>query len=410
MRAEALKSRPFRLLLVGQSVSGIGDGVVPVALSFAVLDLTGSIRDLGLILAAQSLPLILFVLIGGVWADRLSRRKVMLASDLVRAGVQGTSAVLLLTGGASIWALALLQALYGTARAFFGPAGTGLVLETVEPEHLQSANALMGVGENLASVLGPALGGVLVVAASPGWGLAFDAGAFLLSAFSLQLMSLPDRPIVLRGSALTELREGWHAFASRTWLWTSVAALTLIVTVVFAPLEVLGPAVARAHLGGAGAWAAINTAMGAGAVLGGVAGLRWRPRYPLRAGFLLTLLGEPVLLALLARGELLGLIVAFGLVSGLAATLFNVFWFTALQREIPPGEQSRVSSWDHFGSYALQPLGLALVGPIALAVGTSSTLYAVAILVVLLTGAVLAVPAVRNFQASTAVAPAAVET
>jgi hypothetical protein len=268
----------------------------------------------------------------------------------------------------------------------------------------------MGVGENLASVLGPALGGVLVVAASPGWGLAFDAGAFLLSALSLQLMSLPDRPIVLRRGALTELREGWHAFASRTWLWTSVASLTLIVTVVFAPLEVLGPAVARAHLGGAGAWAAINTAMGAGAVLGGFAGLRWRPRYPLRAGFLLTLLGEPVLLALLARGELLGLIVAFGLVSGLAATLFNVFWFTALQREIPPGEQSRVSSWDHFGSYALQPVGLALVGPIALAVGTSSTLYAVAILVVLLTGAVLAVPAVRNFQASTAEASALLET
>ncbi|HXD55503.1 MAG TPA: MFS transporter [Solirubrobacteraceae bacterium] len=402
MRSRAWSSVPFRLLLVGQGVSSIGDGVAPVALSFAVLDLTGSVRDLGLILAARSLPLIAFVLLGGVLADRFPRKAMMLASEAVRAAVQGASAALLLTGTAHVWELAVLQAIYGAGQAFFGPASTGILPEMVGAEDLQDANGLMGVSENLSSVVGPALGGVLVVAAGAGWGLAFDAAAFLVSAVSLQLMRLPDLTRPERRSAVTEMREGWRAFRSRRWLWTSVAALPLILVVVFAPLDVLGPAVARARLGGAGAWAAISVATGVGAVLGGVAGMRWRPRYPLRTGFLLTILGEPALLFLLARGELLALIVAFALVSGLASTVFNVLWFTALQREIPAEEISRVSSWDHFGSYALQPIGLAIVGPIAIAIGVSATLYAAAGLAVLLTLAVLSVGAVRDFQLSPA--------
>jgi MFS family permease len=397
MRSGALNERSFRLLFAGQGVSSIGDGVVPVALSFAVLDLTGSVQDLGLVLAAQALPLIVFVLIGGVWSDRLPRQRVMLFSDLTRAGVQGACAALLLTGTARIWELAALQALYGLGKAFFGPAATGLVPQTVEPKHLQQANALMGMSENIASIAGPALGGILVVAASPGWGLAFDAGAFLLSAASLRMMSLPTIAFPARQSTIAELREGWRAFKSRRWLWVSVVSLTLIVTLVFAPLDVLGPEVARRHLGGAAAWAAIAATSGIGSLLGGAIGLRWKPRYPLRAGFLLTLAGEPALLALLANGGTLGPIIAFALISGLAATLFNVFWFTALQHEITAEELSRVSSWDHLGTYALTPIGLAAIGPIAIAVGLSTTLYAAAALVVLLTAAVLTMPAVRNF-------------
>ncbi len=404
MRTGAWRNLSFRLLVVGQGVSSIGDGVAPVALSFAVLELTGSVRDLGVILAARSLPLIAFVLVGGVLADRLPRKLMMLSSDLVRAGAQGASAVLLISGTARVWELAVLQALYGAAHAFFGPASTGIVPELVAEEDLQDANSVMGIAENLSLIVGPALGGVLVVAAGAGWGLAFDAAAFLVSALSLQLMRLPDVSRPERRSTLVEMREGWRAFISRKWLWASVAALPLILVVVFSPLEVLGPEVARAHLGGAGAWAAINTAIGVGAVLGGILGFRWRPRFPLRAAFLLTIIGEPALLVLLARAELLPLIVAFGLLSGLAATVFNVLWFTALQREIPAGELSRVSSWDHFGSYALQPIGLALVGPIAIAIGISTTLYLAAGLAVLLTLAVLSVRAVRDFQLSPAAA------
>jgi hypothetical protein len=168
--------------------------------------------------------------------------------------------------------------------------------------------------------------------------------------------------------------------------------------VVSAPFDVLGPEVAKAHLGGAGAWAAISTAMGVGAALGGAVGFRWHPRFPLRAAFLLPLAGEPALLVLLGRHELLGLIVAFGLITGIAYTVFNLLWFTALHREIPAGELSRVSSWDHLGTYALQPLGLALVGPVAIAIGISTTLYLGAGLSIVLTLAVLCVRAVRDFE------------
>ncbi len=400
MSSGAWRSPSFRLLVIGQGVSSVGDGVAPIALSFAVLELTGSIRDLGLVLAARSLPLIVFVLAGGVIADRLPRKAVMMASDLVRAGAQAACAVLLLAGVAHVWELAALQALYGAARAFFGPASTGIVPELVEAEDLQEANSLMGVAENLSTVVGPALGGIVVVAAGSGWGLAFDAAAFVVSAVSLALMRLADVSRPARRSAVAELREGWHAFAGRRWLWTSVAALPLILVVVFAPLDVLGPEVAKAHLGGAGAWAAISTAMGVGAALGGAVGFRWHPRYPLRAAFLLTLAGEPALLLLLARHELLALIIAFGLIAGLTATVFNVLWFTALQREVPANQLSRVSSWDEIGSNLLNPIGLALVGPFALAVGISTTLYIAAGLSVLLTLSVVSVRAVRDFQLS----------
>jgi predicted MFS family arabinose efflux permease len=325
-----------------------------------------------------------------------------MSSDLFRAGAQAACAALLLSGVAHVWELAALQALYGTARAFFGPASTGIVPELVSAGDLQEANSLMGVAENLSTIVGPALGGVVVVAAGAGWGLAVDAVAFVLSALSLQLMRLADVSRPARRSVVAELREGWQAFAGRKWLWASVAALPLILVVVFAPLDVLGPEVARAHLGGAGAWAAISTATGVGAALGGVVGFRWHPRFPLRAAFLLTLAGEPALLLALGRHQLLALIIAFGLISGLAATVFNVLWFTALQREVPAGQLSRVSSWDEIGSNALQPLGLALVGPIAIAIGISTTLYVAAGLAALLTLSVVSIPDVRGFQLSPA--------
>jgi MFS family permease len=398
VRSGALAERPFRLLFIGQGASSVGDGVVTVALAFAVLDLTGSVRDLGFVLAAQVVPLVLFVLLGGVWADRLPRRSVMLGSDLVRAGSQGASAALLLSGSAHIWQLAALQAVYGTARAFFSPAASGLVPEVVAPEHLQQANALMGVSENVAEVVGPALAGVLLVTAGPGWGLAFDGATFLVSAASLQLMRLPPSAVTVgRLGMLRELREGWQAFRSRRWLWVSVSYFTLIIPLEISPLQVLGPQVARTSLGGAAAWAAISAVWGLGALLGGVIGLRWRPRHPLRSGFLLTLVGGPAFLGVLAASAPLVLVLVGAVVWSMAATLFNVFWFTAIQREIPAGELSRVSSWDHLGTYVFKPVGLAAVGPVALAVGVHTTLYCCAGLLVVLTGGVLAVPAVRNF-------------
>src|ERR1700694_691723 len=179
MRKGPLQARPFRLLFAGRAVSSFGDGLAPVALTFAVLHLTGSLSDLGIVLAAQTVPLVLFVLIGGVWADRLPRQRVMLASDLVRFATQGASALLILDGTARVWQLAALQAVYGMANGFFTPAATGLVPQVVPTEELQPANAMLGLSENATWILGPAVAGVIVVGVGAGWGLAADAGPFV---------------------------------------------------------------------------------------------------------------------------------------------------------------------------------------------------------------------------------------
>jgi MFS family permease len=397
MRWGVLRHRSFALLFTGQAISSLGDRLVPVALAFAVLDLTGSVTDLGLVLAAQTVPLLLLVLVGGVWADRLPRHKVMLASDVVRAVAQGLSAVIVLNGSGRIWELAALQAIYGSAEAFFGPASRVVVAQTVNHHELQQANALIGLSAELTSVLGPAIAGVIVVAASPGWALTIDAGTFVVSAICLAL--LRAKPVVAeaRTSTFAELRAGWRTFRSRTWLWATVLYFTLFIGFVFAPWQVLGPEISRTSLGGPGAWAAINAALGLGSIGGALAGLRWRPAHPLRAALLLFAVAGPAVYVLVAVHAPLAVILVLAVIDGSSGTVFNTLWYTAIQREIPAGELSRVTSWDYLGTLAMQPLGLALAGPIAAAIGVSEALYVAAGVWIVLLAGVLSVPAVRNF-------------
>jgi MFS family permease len=396
MRGGAWGQRSFRLFFFGQGISAVGDRVVSVALAFAVLDLTGSVKDLGLVLAAQSIPLVLFLLIGGVWSDRLPRRAVMLTSDLVRAGAQGASALLLVSGNAHVWQLVVLQAVYGAAEAFFKPAAQALLPETVAAADLQQANALIAVSGNIANVGGPALAGILVATLGAGWGLAIDAGSFLASAGYLSLMRVQAVIPAARTGTLSELRAGWRAFRSRTWLWVSALEFMGSNALAFSPYLVLGPEIARSSLGGAGAWAAISSASGIGAILGGTLGLRWNPRFPLRAMFVTSLFGTTPLLVLLGAAAPLPLLLVASVISGMSISFFNLVWFAVVQRRIPGEELSRVSSWDALGSYAITPIGLAAAGPIGIALGISTTLYAAAALGVLGTAAVLAVPSVRN--------------
>lgn len=396
MRGGAWGQRSFRLFFFGQGISAVGDRIVSVALAFAVLDLTGSVKDLGLVLSAQTVPLLLFLLMGGVWSDRLPRRAVMLTSDLVRAGAQGASALLLVSGNARVWQLVVLQAVYGAAEAFFKPAAQALLPETVAAADLQQANALIAVSGNIANVGGPALAGVLVATVGPGWGLAIDASSFLASAAFLSLMRVQAVIPAARTGTLSELRAGWRAFRSRTWLWVSALEFMAANALSFSPYLVLGPEIARTSLGGPGAWAAISTASGIGAVLGGTLGLRWNPRYPLRAMFVTSLIGTSPLLVLLAAVAPLPALLVAAVISGMSISFFNLVWFAVVQRRIPGEELSRVSSWDALGSYAITPIGLAAAGPIGIALGISTTLYAAAALGVLGTVAVLAVPSVRN--------------
>jgi MFS family permease len=366
------------------------------------------VSDLGIVLAAQTVPLVLFVLLGGVWADRLPRQRVMLASDLVRFATQGASAVLILDGSARIWQLAALQALYGMADGFFTPAANGLVPQVVAAEELQPANALLGLSENATSILGPAVAGVIVVGVGAGWGLAVDAATFLLSAAFLAVLRVDSAVQVARErttSVISELRAGWKAFSSRRWLLVSVGYFTLMFAFGFSTFRVLGPEVAEKSLGGPGAWAAISAAMGVGALAGGFLALRWRPAHPLRAAFVISLFGVPLTLLLLGAHAALWLIILTSVIEGVTGSFFNAVWFTAMQRSVPAEELSRVTSWDAVGSYALQPVGLALAGPIAAAIGVSTTLYAAGGIFLLITIGVIAMPSIWSFDGGQSEAP-----
>jgi MFS family permease len=399
-RLGALAERDFRLLFLGRTISLAGSALAPVALAFAVVDLTGSPSDLGLVLAAFVLPQLAFVLVGGIWADRLPRHLVMIVSDLVSGAVQGSIALLLLTGTAQIWHLVVLAAVRGTAGAFFFPASTGVVPETVSAGRLQQANALLGLSRNGTTIGGAALGGLLVAGIGPGWTLAVDAATFGLGAIFLGLLSLPPGSRLPERHFVRELVEGWNEFRSRTWLWAMVVQFAIINATAVSAFLVLGPFIAERSLGGAAAWGAILSAQAAGLVVGGLLGLRYRPEHPLLTATL-AFIPTAAPLALLALTAPLAAIAIAAFLAGLGMELFNVLWQTTVQEQIPEDKLSRVSSYDWLGSLALAPVGAASVGPVAEAVGTSETLWAAAAVVVVACLAVLAVADVRNVRRRT---------
>ena len=294
----ALQEKQFRLLWAGQAVSAFGDGLYPVALAFAVVELTGSAADLGLVFMAVLIPRVVLVLGGGVWADRLPRQRVMLGADLLRCAMQALTAAFLFSGHDELWPLLVLSALYGAGDAFFQPAITGLVPETVQPSQIQQANALLGLTRNSFFLAGPVVAGVVVASAGPAWAFAADAVSFGVSAAFLALMRLPRGPRAERKPFVAELRAGWREVASRTWVWTSIVYFA-IWNLALAPMFVLGPFVAKESLGGAPSWGVIVTCAGVGSLAGAAAALRLKPRRPLATGFLLFGLVrlEPALLA-----------------------------------------------------------------------------------------------------------------
>jgi MFS family permease len=389
-----LRERDFRLVFGAQVVSLIGDGIVPVALAFAILDLTGSATDLGIVLAARTVPLVACVIAGGVVADRVPRRAVMIASDLVRLVSQGVLGVLLVFGHAEIWQIAALEAVLGAASGFFNPAATGLVPAVVSAVRLQDANALRGVAMAAGQVVGPALAGVLVVTIGAGEALLLDAASYAISAALLARVRLVETRRAATSSFVADLREGWGEVRSRTWVWGVIAAFS-VVNMLTAAFVVLGPLVARRSLGGAGAWGAVLAARGLGQLAGGLASLGARPRRPLLVATLACALHALPTLLLAARSPLLA-IAAASVVAGVGVMVFSTLWETTLQQYVPAHALSRVSAYDWFGSLTFQPLGLAIVGPIAAGVGVTTTLYAAGLLELLAVAALLLVRDVRT--------------
>jgi MFS family permease len=398
----ALQEREFNRLLTGQVVSTIGETMIPVALTFAVLDMTGSPTDVGIVLAAGVVPVVLFLLLGGVWADRLPRQRVMMGADLVRATLQALLAVLLLSGRATVAEIVLLQAARGTAEAFFRPALTGLVPQTLAAARLQQGNALINLSQSLGTIAGSALGGLIVAGLGAGWAIAVGALTFLVRAAFLAI--LRPRPVAARPGRrafLAELAAGWRAFHSRTWLWLLVLEFSVFGLAVYGPFMVLGPVVAREQLGGAAAWGLILASGATGMLIGALIAMRIRPRRPLRfAG--MAMLADVVPFSLLAIGAARVTIIITASVAGISLAIFQIVWQTALQEHVPQTELSRVTAWNWLGLLIFFPLGLVLAGPVSEVFGVTQTLWvsAVTILVLVLIG--FFVPSMRNLPSRAA--------
>ncbi|MFJ9696770.1 MFS transporter [Kitasatospora sp. NPDC101183] len=397
-RLAVLREREFRLFFTGYTTSLLGSSMAPVAVAFAVLDGGGGGTDLGWVMAARILPVVLVLLAGGVIADRLGGRRVMLVSEASRGLVQALFAGLLAAGRAPVWAMVVLVALWGVGEALFMPAFGAIVPGLVHRKDLLGdANTLLGMARSVSTVAGPAAAGLITAAHGPAAVLLIDAVTYGVGALALARLRLPEqRPQEGGGtSVINELRDGWAEFAARPWYWITTAQMGLFNLLVWAPFLILGPLTSRRELGGATAWGLVMGVYGAGAVLGGLLMLGRRPSRPLAVATLAALgwaLPSAAFGAGLALPWVLGGAVVAGLGSAVCGTLFN----TTTQEWVPPELLGRMTAFGSLGAFVLGPIGLAAAGPLASRLGTAHVLTAGALWQVAATAVVLALPAVRD--------------
>jgi MFS family permease len=378
-----LRHRDFRLLWLAGLASVLGDRIVTVALALFVIDLTGDATDLGIVLAAHAIPLVAFMLIGGIWADRVARHRLMVLTDLVRFALHAALAALIISGEVEIWQVVVIEALFGTAEAFFRPAATGVVPQTVPEREVQEANALIGMSNNICEFAGPALATALVLGVGAGEAFAVDAATFLVSAVLLVRMSPRRRETAagagladsgsVDGSIAAQLRAGYEEVRARAWVWATLLSASATLFLGLAPWFVLGPIVAEDHYGGTDVYGIVTAALGAGTIIGSLAGIRWRPLHPIRLGLVMAALWCPMGV-MYALGVPLAIVLPAAVVGGFGFAIFDVWWLTALAERIPPDRLSRVSSYDWMVSLGLLPVGYLLAGPLADAVGSTAVL------------------------------------
>lgn len=365
-RFKLLSDRSYRLLLVGLTVSSLGDSMLPVALAFGILADGGRAIDLAYVLGAQEVAGLLLYLLGGVAADRYPRKVVMISADSVRAVSQLALGVLLVQGHAPIAALAACTAVQGLAGGFFNPAANGLLPSLVEPERLQEANMLQGMGSNSATIVGPALAGVMIVTVGGGWAIILNAVSFAINAVMLVFVRVPTRgptKAERRPGVLQQLLDGWSTFTSMRWyvvLVSCFAANNFFMGVFFT----VGPVIAKQELGGGAAWGAMMTAGAIGSVIGGLMLMRINFRHPLRTGRLLALpFASMVMLVALALPIVA--LCAYSVIACACLLLGQATNFSTIQREVPASVLSRVFSYDTFFSFLTLPLGYVAGGMLA---------------------------------------------
>lgn len=398
----ALEDKDFRWFFTSRLVSTLGSMMTPLALAFAVLHVDNSAVALSKVLAAYSISQIVFLLVGGVVADRLPRTLVLQSSFLLTALTQGVVAGLLLTGTAQIWLIMVLEGINGAVSAFTMPAMQGLIPQLVRPEYLQQANALLSSVRNGATILGPVLAGVLVATVGAGWALAIDAFSFVVASLTLMKVALPPMPggdsSAARPGMVQDLREGWGEFSSRTWLWVIVAAFGVTNAIHAGAWGVLGPVIAKnnASLGISG-WGFVMSAEAVGMFAMALVLMKLNLRRPLRYGMIgvslmlipLTMLGvHPVTLAM----------VPAAFISGLGMETFGTGWNVAMMEQVPQEALSRVSSYDMLGSFVAVPVGTLFFGWIVTRASPETVLVTSGLTYAVVSLGTLLVPSVRNLR------------
>jgi len=377
-----LAIRDFRLLLIDRLLAPFSMGFSLVGVSFAVLKVTGSTADLSYVLAAQTAPMLVFSLLSGVFADRFRPQRVIMAGNLAVVVGEGVFGLLMLASGhPPLWAMISLEAVNGIGGAVFYPASQALLPQLVPDTMLQEGSSISRLAMNAGQMTGAAAGGLLVALAGPGWALTLCA-AGMTGTVPLMLAVKGGRrprlaPAGEQPGMIAELRAGWAEFVKHTWLWATVIQFCLVMMAWNGAFMVLGPVVAKAHLGGAAAWGAISAAESFGLVLGGLISLRYTPRRPM---LFVVLTGgsfalSPLMLGLVAPLPVICL-TAFGL--NVLAEVMMVQWTVAMATRIPSDKLARVSSYDAFGSLAAMPLGALVAGPLAASIGVPDTQFAAA--------------------------------
>lgn len=398
-KTHAFHFSPFRNLFFARLLTVLGNGIAPIALAFAVLDIGGSVSDLGIVVASRSLFNVIFLLLGGVLADRYSRSRVLVSSSLIAAVSQAIVAASVLDGSATVLSLALLGAVNGAAAGIALPASSALVPQTVPAQNLREANALIQLGIYSGTVIGASLGGILISAVGPGWGLAIDALGFAAAAplyFLIRIGSIQADSS--QSHILQDLKEGWHEFASRAWVWSIVVQFTIINAAFSGLVMVLGPVIADASFGRAN-WGIIIAAQSVGLIAGSFLALRWRPRRDLFIGAMLVALCAVPIFLLSLPASAPWLMAAF-FMAGVAFGLFGVSWAHSLQTHIPPEKLARVYAYDAVGSFVAIPFGELVAGPLAAHYGSHHVLMVAAMAVVIATAGVCLVPAIRQLDNS----------
>ena len=397
-----LRDKVFRLFYIGTAVSMFGSSMAPVALAFGVLEISNSAAALGTVLAARSIPMAAFMLLGGVVADRFSRSAVLRLSHAGAGLTQGAVAVLLITGTAELWMLVVLEFLNGTVVAFTFPALQGVVPQLVGRHEIQRANAMVAFIRNGSNILGPTVAALLVVTVGSGWAIGVNAITYAVAAACMGMLALPAYVRENATSMLQDLREGWTEFVGREWVWVVVAAFGLMNAIYAGVWVTLGPTIAKDTIGERG-WGLVLSAQAVGFVVMSLVMLRLTLRYPIRAGMACMVLGAAPMLALGLAPELALLIVG-ATISGACTEVFSVGWSTALHQHVPEEVMSRVFSYDALGSFVAIPVGQLLAGPLAHVLDTRTVAVGGAVLFALIGASTLLSRSVRDLEGASPVA------